>query len=128
MYIADVPNRKSAPATLLRESYREGGKVKNRTLANLSDWPRAKVEALRAVLKGATVATALESAFELVRSAPHGHVAAVVGSLRALRLEPVMAVRRSRERDLCVAMIAARILEPCSKLATARGLDPETST
>ncbi len=126
MYVVDIPNRSSPPATLLRESYREDGKVKNRTLANLSSWPRAKIEALRAVLKGATTALALEEAFEIVRSKPHGHVAATLGTLRALRLDSVIAPRQCRERDLCVAMVVARILNPRSKLATAQGLDPET--
>ena len=126
MYVVDVPNRSSAPATLLRESYREDGKVKNRTLANLSHWPRAKIDALRAVLKGATTVDQLEEAFEVVRSAPHGHVAAALGTLRALRLDSLIAPRPSRERDLCLAMIVARILDPRSKLATARALDPET--
>ena len=128
MYVVDVPNRNSAPATLLRESYPEDGKVKNRTLANLSNWPRAKIGALRAVLKGATTTVALEEAFEVVRSAPHGHVAAALGTLRALRLDSLIARRPSRARDLCVAMIVARILDPRSKLATAQGLDPETLT
>lgn len=128
MYVVDIPNRKSAPATLLRESYREEGKVKNRTLANLSDWPRTKIEALRAVLKGATTLVALEEAFEIVRSQPHGHVAATLGTLRALHLDSLMATRRCRERDLCLAMVVARILNPRSKLATAQGLDLETLT
>ena len=82
MYVAVVPNRNSPPAILLRESFRDNGKVHNRTIANLSDWPPAKVEALRQVLKGATLAPASADAFQILRSQPHGHVAAVVGSLR----------------------------------------------
>ena len=89
-----MPNRGSPPAVLLRESYREGGKVKNRTLANLSHWPAEKVEALRAVLKGEAVLgpaeRALVDAFEVTRSLPHGHVAAVVGTLRRLGLEELI--------------------------------------
>src|SRR5215470_5105975 len=88
MYIAVVPNRNSPPAILLRESFREDGKVRNRTIANLSHWPPAKVDALRAVLKGATaVGAPLPQAFHILRSRPHGHVAAVLGSLRKLQLD-----------------------------------------
>lgn len=128
MYVADVPNRRSPPAILLRESYRENGHVKTRTLANLSDWPAAKVEALRQVLRGKhTVASgALEDAFEIVRTRPHGHVAAVVGKLRRLGLDRLLSSKPGRERELNVAMIASRILDPRSKLATARALDPQT--
>ena len=90
MYITRVPNRNSPPAVLLRESYREGGKVKNRTLANLSSWPEAKVEALSRALKGLPPA-GLEGAFEITRSLPHGHVAAVLGTLRSLGLEEARA-------------------------------------
>jgi transposase len=124
MYVVDVPNRNSRPATLLRESYREDGKVKNRTLANLSDWPRPKVEALRAVLKGVTVGLGLplDEAFEIVRTLPHGHVAAALGTLRQLGLDSILAAKRSRPRDLCVAMIVGRLLEHRSKLALVRSL------
>lgn len=126
MYVASIPNRNSPPAILLRESYREDGKVKNRTLANLSDWPPAKLEALRAVLRGATNIAALQDAFEIVRSRPHGHVAAVLGTLHRLKLHMLIVPKRSRERELCVAMIVGRILNPRSKLALARALRPET--
>src|SRR5258706_14645506 len=81
MYVAKVPNRGSPPAVLLRESYREAGKVKNRTLANLSSWPEAKVDALARVLKGQLApAAALEGTFEIARGLPHGHVAPVLGT------------------------------------------------
>lgn len=128
MYIERVPNRNSPPAVLLRESYREGGKVKKRTLANLSSWPAEKVEALKAVLKGkSATAPALEDAFHVDRSLPHGHVAAVLGTLRQIGLHKTIACRRSRERDLVVAMVASRLVieKPCSKLATARALHPD---
>src|ERR1022692_188933 len=83
MYVATVPNRNSPPAILLRESFRLGGKVRNRTLSNLSHWPPAQLDALRSVLKGATsIGAPLPQAFDLVRSRPHGHVAAVLGTLR----------------------------------------------
>jgi len=126
MYVAVVPNRNSPPAILLRESFRENGKVHNRTIANLSDWPASKVEALRQVLKGATVTSPSADAFQILRSQPHGHVAAVVGSLRKTGLERLISADSSRQRDLIVAMIAARIVDPSSKLATARALDTDT--
>jgi transposase len=128
MYIASVPNRDSPPAILLRESYRDGGKVKTRTLANLSAWPSAQVDALRAVLKGKGVATAFDASFEIVRSLPHGHVAAVVGTLRRLGLMELLERNGSRSRDLCEALIAARVIDPKSKLATATGLGAAQET
>jgi len=125
MYIDMVPNRASRPAILLRESAREGSRIRKRTLANLSSWPRARVELLRRVLRGDSL-VAPDEAFEIVRSRPHGHVAAALGTLRRQGLDRVIASKRSRERDLVVAMIVARILEPRSKLATARALGAET--
>jgi len=125
MYVAVVPNRNSPPAILLRESFRQDGKVHNRTIANLSDWPSSKVEALRQVLKGAAASASAE-AFQILRSHPHGHVAAAVGSLRKTGLERLISAEPCRQRDLVVAMIAARIVEPSSKLATARALDTDT--
>lgn len=128
MYIATVPNRDSPPAILLRESYRERGKVKTRTLANLSSWPAAQVEALRAVLKGEVATGDLEASFEIIRSLPHGHVAAVVGTMRRLGLMDLLDPKRSRVRDLCEAMVAARVIDPKSKLATATGLSAAEET
>jgi hypothetical protein len=128
MYVATVPNRGSPPAILLRESYREGGKVKNRTLANLSHWPEEKVDALRSVLKGSAPKVALNGSFEISRSLPHGHVAAVLGTLRRLGLEEVISPEPSRNRDLVVAMICAQVIAPDSKLAIARGLRNETAS
>ena len=126
MYVAVVPNRNSPPAILLRESFRQKGKVHNRTIANLSDWHPSRVEALRQVLKGANVTAASADAFHILRSQPHGHVAAAVGSLRKIGLERLISADSSRQRDLIVAMIAARIVDPSSKLATARALDSDT--
>jgi hypothetical protein len=128
MYVATVPNRNSPPAILLRESFREGGKVKNRTLANLSHWPEDKVAALRAVLRGESPTVGLQDAFEISRSLPHGHVAAVLGSLRRLGLEELIDPAPSRRRDLVVAMICAQVIAPDSKLAIARGLRSETAS
>jgi hypothetical protein len=128
MYVVKVPNRGSPPAILLRESYREAGKVKNRTLANLSSWPEAKVEALSRVLKGQPPPAAdLDGAFEITRSLPHGHVAAVLGTLRALGLEELIDPVPSRQRDLVAAMAVAQVIAPDSKLAIARGLREETA-
>ncbi|MGH9669971.1 MAG: IS1634 family transposase [Terriglobales bacterium] len=127
MYVAVVPNRKSPPAVLLRESFRENGKVHNRTLANLSSWPAEKVEALRQVLKGGELhGLPLPEAFQITRSRPHGHVAAVLGTMRRLGIESLLDNKASRERRCVMALIAARILDPGSKLATARGLHAET--
>lgn len=127
MYIAEVPNRSSPPAFLLRESYREGNQVKNRTLANLSHLPRAQIEALRRVLKGEPLVPA-EALFEITRSLPHGHVAAVLGTLRRLQLDRLLSARASRPRELVCAMVVARLLQPQSKLATARSLGAQTAS
>ena len=127
MHIESVPNRKSPPCILLRESYREGARVRKRTLANLTHWPPHIVNGLRALLKGGAVMGPDGDAFDIVRSLPHGHVAAALGTLRKLGLDKIIASRRCRERDLAVAMVVARVIDPRSKLATARGLDPETA-
>jgi hypothetical protein len=126
MYITRVPNRASPPAVLLRESYREGGKVKNRTVANLSSWPEAKVEALSRALKGLPPA-GLEGMVEVARSLPHGHVAAVLGTIRELGLEELIDPEPSRLRDLVTAMAVAQVTGPGSKLAIARGLQEATA-
>jgi transposase len=127
MYVETVPNRNSPPAILLRESFREGKKVHKHTLANISDWPPSQIESLRRVLKGETFQT-VSGGVDITRSLPHGHVAAVLGTIRKLGLAEMIDAARSAQRDLAIAMITARILEPRSKLATARGLDPETSS
>ena len=126
MYIETVPNRGSPPAILLREGWREGGKVRKRTLANLSKWPGAKVDALRRLLKNEPL-VGRDDAFDIVRSRPHGHVAAALGTLRKLRLDRMIAGADSPERRRALALIVARILDPGSKLATARGLAEATA-
>jgi len=128
MYVAVVPNRKSPPAILLRESYREGGRVKNRTLANLSDWPAERIEALRALLRGelgARSTRALPEAFVIERSLPHGHVAAVLGTLKALGLDALLG-KPGVSRELVLAMLVDRVVSAQSKLASARGLSAAT--
>jgi transposase len=126
MYIESVPNRNSPPCTLLRESYRQAGKVKKRTVANLSQWPEHLVGGLRGLLQGGVVVGKLEESFDIVRSLPHGHVEAVLGSLRKIGLEGIIGEKGCREHALSVAMIVARLMDPRSKLATARGLGEET--
>jgi hypothetical protein len=128
MYVARIPNRGSPPAILLRESYRQGGKVKNRTLANLSHWPEPKVDALAQTLKGLPPKLDLSQAFEITRSLPHGHVAAVLGTARRLGVEELIDATPSRTRDLVTAMLVAQVIDPGSKLAVARGLRAETAT
>ena len=127
MYVETIPNRNSPPAILLRESFREDGQVRKRTLANISDWPAEQIESLRRVLKGETFPSD-GGRLDIRRSLPHGHVAAVVGTMRKLGFPQLIDATRSGNRELSLAMIAARILDPQSKLATARGLDPETAT
>ena len=126
MYIETVPNRNSPPAILLREGWRENGKVKKRTLANLSKWPKGKIDTLRRLLKDEPL-VGRDDAFDIVRSLPHGHVAAVLGTLRTLRLDRLIAPAPSPQRERVLAMVAARILDPGSKLATARGLAEATA-
>ena len=122
MHIDIVPNRNSKPAVLLRETFREGNKVHKRTLANLSMLPPEVVAGLRVLLKGGTAIEDLSDAFEILRSAPYGHIQAALGTARKLQLETVLDPKPSPERDLALAMILARLLDPASKLATARGL------
>jgi transposase len=119
MFIDIVPNRKSPPAILLREAWREGQKVRKRTVANLTDWPREKVETLRRLLKNEPL-MAPEEAFAIEQSLPHGHVEAVLGTIRKLGLDRLISSTRCRERDLVMAMMAERLIHPCSKLATTR--------
>ena len=128
MYVTRVPNRGTPPAVLLRESYPEDGKVRTRTLANLSRWPEHKVDKLQQALKGLPAAPDLAAAFEITRSLPHGHVAAVLGTARALGIDELLDSVPSRQRDLVMAMLVAQVIAPASKLATARGLRAETAT
>jgi len=126
MYVARVPNRNSPPAILLRESYRVGDKVKTRTLANLSGWPEAKIQALARLLKDEAAAAPADR-FAIERSLPHGHIAAVLGTARKLGLDRLLPHRPSRLAKLALAMIVARVVEPAAKLATARQLSEATA-
>jgi len=127
MYIESVPNRDSPPAVLLRESYREGGKVKKRTLLNLSDWPSERIAGFKALLKGGTVIPREQEAISMIRSLPHGHVAAALGAARKIGLDRLIGPDGNRCRDLVLALAVSRILDPGSKLAAARALSPETA-
>src|ERR1700693_163184 len=122
MFIDTIPHRESPPAVLLRESYREGGRVKKRTLANLSKLPQALIAGIAALLDGGKVSgkRAAEPGFEIVRSLPHGHVAAVQAMIRKLGLERTLQGGTGvdkRVRNLIEAMIIQRIIAPGSKLA-----------
>ena len=129
MYVATIPNRGSPPAILLRESYREAGKTKNRTLANLSDWPSERIELFRALLRGDKLARVGDNGFEIRRSLPHGHVLAALTVARRIGLDDLLPRRApQRRRDLALALIVARLLDPAAKLATARMLDRATAS
>jgi len=119
MYIDVVPNRNSPPAILLRTSYREDGKVKKKTLANLSQWPEELVEGLGKLLKGA-VAVAPEDLFTIESSPAHGHVQAVLATIKKLRLDSMISSKPCRQRNLALAMISQQILHPGSKLQSVR--------
>ncbi|HET9848325.1 MAG TPA: IS1634 family transposase [Candidatus Dormibacteraeota bacterium] len=126
MYIEAVPNRGSPPAILLRQSFRENGRVRKRTLANLSDWPTPLVEGFRTLLKGG-VAVATEG-IRIRRALPHGHAAAVLGTIRAIGLDRLLGKPiDQRLVTLAIALIASRLISPASKLATARDLAADTA-
>src|SRR3954452_22236815 len=113
---------------LLRESYRQDGKVRKRTICNLSDWPQAHIEGLRGVLKGGIVIPAERDSFTVTRTLPHGHVAAALGTARKIGLDRMLGPDDNRCRGLVLALIVSRILDPGSKLAAARALSPATAT
>jgi transposase len=126
MYIESVPNRSSPPAILLRESFRENGRVRKRTLANLSDWPTTLVEGFRTLLKGG-VAVA-EGGIAIRRALPHGHAAVVLGTIRAIGLDRLLGKPTDKRlAPLTIALIASRLVSPASKLATARDLAADTA-
>jgi transposase len=126
MYVETVPNRNSPPAILLREAWREGGRIRKRTLANLSKWPPAQIQALQAVLKGNYAGVAAADGLTIERTRPHGHVAATLGTVRRLKVDRLLSSQPGPEREAVLAMLAARVLAPRSKLATARELHATT--
>ena len=119
MHIEAVPNRGSHPTILLRQSYRDGKNVRKRTLANLTCLPEEAIETLKRTLRGEKLVPC-DQAFAIERSIPHGHVKAILGTIRKIGLDTIIASRRSPERDLVVAMIAERLLHGRSKLASTR--------
>jgi hypothetical protein len=132
MHIESVPNRKSHPTILLRESYRAEGKVRKRTIANLTDWPERLVEGLRTLLRGGVALASADEALTIGRSLPHGHVAAVLGTAQRIGLAKLLTERYGgpegrRHRDLVMALIVNRVIAPSSKLATVRALNPQTA-
>jgi hypothetical protein len=128
MYIEAVPNRASPPAILLRESYREDGKVKKRTLANLSCLPTGIIEGLKLLLRGGVAAPSGQDVFSIERSLPHGHVVAVLAAARDCGAEQWFGAAPAPLRPLLRAMLVARVLAPASKLATHRMLQDHTAT
>ena len=133
MHIESVPNRRSNPTILLRESHRADGKVKKRTIASLTAWPEALVGGLRTLLRGGVALARPEEALTISRSLPDGHVAAVLGTAERIGLAKLLGSRRGgatgrRARDLVLALIVNRVIAPASKLATMRALNPETAS
>ena len=127
IYIESIPNRNSPPAILLRYAKRNGKRIERKTLANLSKTPAFIVDAIRILLKGGVIVSSLDPAFTVQRSLPHGHVAAVHSLASQIALPRILHRTASRQRDLALAAIIARILSPASKLATARALSPQTA-
>ena len=127
MYIEAVPNRDSPPAILLRESYREDGKVIKRTLLNLSDWPADRIAGFKMLLKGGTVIPRDQQAITITRSLPHGHVAAALGMARKIGLDRLLGPDGNRCRDLVLGMVVNRLLEPAPS-SPPRALSPDTAS
>jgi len=119
MYIDVVPNRNSRPAILLRKAKRVAGKIVKTTLENLTDWPQEKISALQALLRGERLVPR-DSIFAVEKTTPHGHIEAVMGVIKKLKLDTLISSTRCRERDLILSMLIQRLIHPCSKLATTR--------
>ena len=126
-HVDSIPNRSSPPAILLRQAWREGKRIRRRTIANLSKLPPALIEGIRTVVRGGVAFESLDRAVSIRRALPHGHVAAILGTCQKLGLERILHRNPSRRRDLALAAVAARVHAPDSKLATARRLSPETA-
>lgn len=119
MYVAEIPNRGGKPTFIIREGFREGGKVKNRTIANITHWPKDQINALKLVLNGTKIA-AVDELFEKVESKHHGHVQAVLKVIDKLGLDKLISAKPCRERNIIIAVIVARLCQPDSKLAMTR--------
>lgn len=128
MYIEKVPNRNSPPCVLIRESFRDGGKVHKRTLANITHLPEDIIESIDMLLKGGRVFEDFDNDFQIVRSLPYANVKAVLSTIKEIGLDAILSSSPSdKDHKRVVAMIVSRILHPCSKLATVRSLNSETS-
>ena len=125
MYVETIPNRDSRPTVLIREAWREGKNIRRRTVGNITALPENQIEQIRRTLKGEHLVSS-DDAFQLLRARPHGDVAAVMGTMYKLGVPELLSTRKYPKRQLVLAMIAARILDPCSKLATAQKLDSGT--
>ena len=126
-HVEVIPNRNSPPTVLLRQAWRDGKRIRRRTIANLTKLPPALVDRIRTVVKGGIAFSSLDAAVSIRRAWPHGHVAAVLGLCRQLGIERLLHRHPGRVRDLALAAIVARVLAPDSRLATARRLSPETA-
>ena len=126
-YVESIPNRNSPPAVLLRQAWREGKRIRRKTIANLSKLPPHTIHAIRTVLKGGVAFPSLDQAVTIRRSLPHGHVAALLGLARQLDFPRLLHRLPCRNRSLALAAICARLLQPASKLATARSLSPDSA-
>ena len=127
-HLETIPNRNSRPTILIRKAWREDGRLRKKTLANLTQLPPHIIDGVRALFEGGVAVARPEDVFAIRRSRPHGHVAAALGTLRRIGMVRVLHRVPGRERDLAVAAVVARIIDPASKLATARALDPETAS
>ena len=127
VYVKHIPYRNSPPAILIREAWREGRRIRRKTLANISKLPPHVVADVRSLLKGGVVFPSLQDAVSIRRSLPHGHVAAVLGLCQQLGLPRLLPRLASRSRQLALAAVVARLLLPASKLATARSLSPDSA-
>ena len=127
-HLETIPNRKSRPTILIRKAWREDGRLRKKTLANLTQLPPHIVDGIRGLFEGGVAIARPEDVFTIRRSLPHGHVAAVLGTLRSLGMVRILHRVPGRMRDLAVAAVVARVVDPASKLATARALDPETAS
>lgn len=126
-HVEVIPNRKSPPAILFREAWREGKKIRRRTISNLTGMPQVIIDGIRAMLKGGVVCRDITDAFPIKRTLPHGHVAAVLATAKKLGFDRILHRRSSRMRELALGAIVMRVLYPGSKLATSRGLSAETA-
>ena len=129
MYVEKVPNRNSPPCALIRESFREGGKVHKRTLANISHLPDETIEQIRILLKGGCVIEDFDDNFQIIRSLPYANIKAVLSTLKQTGLNAIISSSpENKNHKLVIAMIVSRIINPCSKLATVRSLNEQTSS